>query len=103
VNSCFGKFIEQGRDYLNVRLCNKEDMCAKLITSPRFNNMKIISENLVAVFLKQHTVTLNKAYPIGFSILERSKDFMYTQFYQVIRPQLPNAEVDVLFSDTVSI
>ena len=102
INSVFGKFIEQTRNYLNVRLCKNETACSKLITSPRFSNLKIISEGLVAVFLKQPTITLNKAFPIGFSILERSKDFMYKQFYQVIRPQLHHAEVDVLFSDTVS-
>ena len=102
INSVFGKFIEQTRNYLNVRLCKNETACSKLITSPRFSNLKIISEGLVAVFLKQPTITLNKAFPIGFSILERSKDFMYKQFYQVIRPQLHHAEVDVLFSDTDS-
>ena len=104
INSVFGKFLEAARNYLNVRLCSKEEVCAKLIGSPRFSNMKIISENLVAVFLKQGTVQLNKAFPIGFTILERSKDFMYRQFYEVIRPRLEDAgaEVDVIFSDTDS-
>ena len=102
INSVFGKFIERTRDYLNVRLCKTEDVCAKLIGSPRFSNMKIISEDLVAVFLKQPTVTLNKAFPIGFTILERSKEFMFDQFYNVIRPKLANADVQVLLSDTDS-
>jgi hypothetical protein len=102
INSNFGKFIERTRDYLNVRLCKSEEVCTKLIGSPRFSNMKLISENLVAIFLKQATVVLNKAFPIGFTILDRSKDFMYQQFYQVIRPKLENYDVQVLFSDTDS-
>ena len=65
-------------------------------------SMKIISEDLVAIFLRQATVKLNKAFPIGFTILERSKDFMYKQLYQVIRPKLKHANVQVLFSDTDS-
>jgi len=101
-NSVFGKFIERTRDYLNVKLCKSGDLCTQLIGSPRFSNMKIISENLVAVFLKQNTIYLNKAYPIGFTILERAKEFMFEQFYNVIRPTLVNCDIQVLFSDTDS-
>lgn len=102
INANFGKFIEQKRKYLNVKLCKDESACKKLIASPHFTSFKVISEDLVAVFLKQHTVTLDRAYPIGFTILERSKEFMYTQFYQVIRPKLEGRDVQVLFSDTDS-
>ena len=102
INSNFGKFIERTRDYLNVKLCRTGEMCAKSISSPRFSNLKIISEDLVAIFLKQATVKLDKAFPIGFTILERSKEFMYQQFYGVIRPKLLPADVQVLFSDTDS-
>jgi hypothetical protein len=38
----------------------------------------------------------------GFTILERSKCFMFEQFYNVIRPKLANATVNVLLSDTDS-
>jgi hypothetical protein len=78
-NSVFGKFIEGTRNYLDVKLCKNEKQCEKLMANPRFSNMKIISENLVVVFLKNSVVRLNKAYPIGFTILERSKEFMYQQ------------------------
>ena len=103
INANFGKFIERTRDYVNVHLCQKADICAKHIGSPRFCSMKIISEKLVALFLKQETINLNKAFPIGFTILERSKDFMYQQFYNVIRPKLKHSDVQVLFSDTDSL
>lgn len=102
INANFGKFIEKTRDYLNVKLCKNDEACAKLITNPRFSNFKVIGENLVCVFLTQPTVTLNKAFAIGYTILERSKDFMYQQFYEVIRPKLTNRDVQVIFSDTDS-
>lgn len=102
INSNFGKFIERTRDYLNVKLCKDPKSFEKAISSPRFSNIKIITEDLVAVFLKQATVHLNKAFPIGFTILERSKEFMYNQFYRVIRPKLSNVDVQVIFSDTDS-
>jgi hypothetical protein len=101
-NAVFGKFIERTRDYLNVKMCREAEVCSRTISSPRFSNMKIISEGFVAIFLKQSTVFLNKAFPIGFTILERSKDFMYQQFYEVIRPALSDCDVQVLFSDTDS-
>lgn len=102
INACFGKFIERTRDYLNVKLGKNDDACTKLVSNPRFNNFKILDEGLVAVFLKQHTVFLNKALPIGFTILEHSKNFMFQQFYEVIRPKLPGRDVQVIFSDTDS-
>jgi hypothetical protein len=55
---------------------------------------------LVVVFLKQHTVHLNKPIAIGFTILERAKEIMYNDFYNVITPKLIDSEVWVLMSDT---
>jgi hypothetical protein len=101
-NAVFGKFIEGTRNFLNVKLCKNIEQCARYISNPNFSSIKIISEDLVAVFLKHPVVQLNKAYPIGFTILERSKEFMFHQFYNVIRPKLPGCRVWVLMSDTDS-
>jgi len=100
-NAVFGKFIEQTRNYVDCKICLNENQSKKWITSPRFNNMKIISDSLVIVFLKRATVQLNKPYAIGFTILERSKYFMYNQYYEVIKPQLGKCEV--IMSDTDSL
>lgn len=48
---------------------------------PRFMNSLIISPELVAVFLKSHVTKAKQAFGIGFSILERSKEFMYQAYY----------------------
>ena len=100
-NSVFGKFIEQTRNYVDCKICIDEIPCRKSISSPRFSNMKIISEELVIVFMKRATVMLNKPFPIGFTILEKSKHFMYQQYYEIIKPALGNCQV--LMSDTDSL
>lgn len=104
-NAVFGKFIEGVRKYLNVKICNSVKSARRCISLPNYNSMKIISENLVVVFLKQKTVYLNKAYPVGFTILERAKDFMFSQFYKKIKPILKKegCNIKVLMSDTDSL
>jgi hypothetical protein len=99
-NAVFGKFIENSRNYLNVDFCLTEKKCKKLVSKPNFASLKIISEDLVLVFSKQPKVLLMKPYAVGFTILERAKEFMYQQFYEVIRPNLGNCEV--MMSDTDS-
>jgi hypothetical protein len=99
-NSVFGKTIESSRNYLNVKICSDYAKCEKLMASPNFSNMKIISENVVLVFSKQPTATLNKPYAVGFSILEKAKHFMYEKYYDVIKPNLGNSEI--VMSDTDS-
>lgn len=101
-NSVFGKFIEQTRNYLNVSFSfNDEKRTMKEISNVNFSNFKILSKNLIAIFKKQKSILLNKPLPIGFTILERSKDYMFRQFYMVIRKKLP--ATIVLMSDTDSL
>jgi hypothetical protein len=99
-NAVFGKMIESSRNYLNVKICYDSKKCEKYVAKPNFSNMKIISENAILIFSKQPTVTLNKPYAVGFSILEKAKHFMYQQYYDVIQPSLGN--VEVIMSDTDS-
>ena len=100
-NCVFGKTIERIRDYLDCKLVTNEDNAKKWITSPRFTSMKIINENLVAIFCKRIEVTLNKPLFMGFTILEHSKRFMYETFYFEILPKIHSARV--LFTDTDSL
>jgi hypothetical protein len=101
VNAVFGKFIEQIRNYLECKICYTQKAAQKWITSPRYSAMKIICETLVIVFLTPKKLTFNKAYAIGFSILELSKLFMFQQYYERIQPKLKTCEV--LFTDTDSL
>lgn len=100
VNSVFGKWLERTRDYLTCHFATTSAKLSKHILSPRFSNFKIINDNLVIVFQSTARCRLNKLYTIGFTVLERSKDFMYRQYYNEIKPRL--GDVEVLFSDTDS-
>ena len=99
-NSVFGKFIERTRGYLDCKIVKDQESCEKWLSSPRLKSTKILNEDLVIFFLNRQNVTLNKAFPIGFTILEMSKNFMYEQFYRKIRPALGNCQV--IMSDTDS-
>ena len=101
VNAVFGKFIEQIRNYLECKICYTPESAKKWVTSARFSSLKIISEDLVVVFLTPSKLIFNKAYPIGFTILELSKYFMFSEYYQKIQPKLRTCEV--LLSDTDSL
>ena len=101
VNSTFGKTIQNVRNLLDSKFCTNKKQLRKWLASPRYNSMKIIAEELVIVFLNRTSVSMNKAYPCGFTILERSKFFMYQQYYEVIKPALGNCTV--LMSDTDSL
>lgn len=100
INSTFGKFIEQTRNRLHCVIARKPEIFSKWCSSPRYRSNKIISETMVIIFLSAAKVRMDKAYAVGFTILERSKQFMYDQYYNQIKPRL--GDVEVCFSDTDS-
>jgi hypothetical protein len=50
--------------------------------------------------MRKAEILMNKAYAVSFSILERSKDFMFTSFYQRIKPNFEYCKL--LMTDTDS-
>jgi hypothetical protein len=102
LNSLYGKFVQQQRNFIDMHVTNNPERAQKLISSPRFENMKIINSNLIAVFLKQSTVHLNKPIIVGASILEASKRVMYDLYYNVLQKYFGKDSISVVFSDTDS-
>jgi len=101
-NSNFGKLIENVRSYLDCKICVSEQSCKRWISSPRFSSMKILSENFVIIFLSRAKIALNKPIASGFTILELSKRFMYSKYYEEIKPAL-GPSCQTLMSDTDSL
>ena len=101
VNSCFGKFIESVRKYRKCVMVSSPKYLSRLIQSPLFESVKGLNSGLLLVMMKYEELYLNKPIAIGFTILERSKDFMYEAFYTKIKPQFECCEV--IFSDTDSL
>jgi hypothetical protein len=104
-NSNFGKFIENRRKYLECEIVFDKQAFEKVVTSPRYSNHKVLSTTgIVAVFMKQRRIYMSQAWTIGFTILERSKGLIYSDFYKRIRPALgDHKNCSVLFTDTDSL
>ena len=103
-NAVYGKTIQNDRKFLHVSLCRDEEQVRRRLGHPLFSNFKIINENLVSIFSRYGTVKLNKCYAVGFTILERSKDWVYRQYYYHILDQLGGpGNCQVAFSDTDSL
>ena len=68
---------------------------------------KILSSEVVVVYMKRKTVLMRQAYPIGFTILDRSKQLMYDQYYNKLLPSLkaadPGCDVTLNMTDTDSV
>lgn len=62
----------------------------------------ISNAGLIAVFLRPRTLVASQAWGIGFTILERSKGLIYSDYYKKIKPAL-NGKCSVIFTDTDSL
>lgn len=101
VNSCFGKFIESVRKYKRCAIATSESEMMVHQSDPLTSSSLILNENCV-IFMKQMVcVSMNKPIAVGFTILDRSKDFMYNSYYNTIKPQFD--QCNVIFSDTDSL
>ena len=101
-NATFGKFIENVRNYLEVKLCGTEKQLRMQCLGQHVSSFNIINENLVAVNRKPATIKLNKPLAVGFSILELSKLFMYRSYYDLFKKHFGTENISLLFSDTDS-
>ena len=100
MNFIYGKSIESAKNYVNCELILNSERAKKVISSKTFENFTILNKNCILAFKKKPQIYLGKPIYIGFSVLEFSKFFMYSQFYEEIRPKLKNPIV--LMSDTDS-
>ena len=101
-NANFGKWLQNVRKYVDVKICTREAIVTKYVNSPRFIESRQIGEDLTAVFLKKKKVVMDRKYSIGFTILEVSKLIMYEYWYEIIVPRFGEENVDILLSDTDS-
>ena len=101
VNFIFGKSMESVRKYRNVTLVGRVDQHFRQVCQQMFRQFSIISQDLVAVELARHVVTLNKPIYTGFQILEASKLTVFRFFYDVLKRKFP--DVELLLTDTDSL
>lgn len=69
-NSCYGKTIENVRDYITVKVHTTEKSFKKAISKHTFKSFSIIDENLIITSHRLPEILHNKPYAVGFTILE---------------------------------
>ena len=99
--SCLlGKSIENVRGRLETTMVRSERKLATLARQGNYQSLHIMSERNVLVNSASPIARLNKAYAVGFVILERSKLIMYNEYFNILQPAFPDMKIST--SDTDS-
>ena len=69
-NSCYGKTIQNIRDYISVKIHLDKKSFLKATSSPTYKSHVIIDEACVITSHKNNDILHDKPYAIGFTILE---------------------------------
>ena len=92
--------IQAVRGYMTANFVLKEKWLNRYLIHPAYTSHKILGEECVVFFRKTEMATMDKAYAVGFTILDKSKWFMCAMYYNFIQPRLggyKNAQVRLLF------
>jgi DNA polymerase type B, organellar and viral/Recombination endonuclease VII len=101
-NAVFGKTMENIRNRLNIELVNNPKRLEKLIAKTNFLDRTIYNENLAAVHMKREKILFNKPLYIGMTILDFSKETMYSFNYDVMLPRYGVERLKLMYMDTDS-
>ena len=85
-NSVFGKTMENVRARRDIKLVVSEQKRKLLTSQPNFHGRTIFCEELEAIEMKKTHILMNKPTAVGQSILDKSKELMYTLWYDVLKP-----------------
>ena len=58
-----------------------------LVSEPNYHTTKFITENLLAIDLKETEILMNKSVYLGLSILKISKTLRYEFWYDYVKPK----------------
>ena len=100
-NSVFGKTMENGRKYKDIKLVTTDKRRSQLASEPDYHPTKHFSDNLMAIEMKKTKVKMNKPIYLGKSILDISKRLMYEFWYDYIKPEYQD-KAKVCYMDTNS-
>ena len=100
-NAVFGKTMEDKRKHLDFEIVSDETRFMKCVNNPSFKHSHIINENLVGVEKQKTKLKLDKPIFIGMTILDLSKQHMYSFYYDVMKPKYGD-DVRMVYTDTDS-
>ncbi|MEM6686322.1 MAG: hypothetical protein AAF617_11110, partial [Bacteroidota bacterium] len=101
-NSTFGKWMQDNRKNIDVKIVKNENIAKKYLGSPNYQSHRNLPGDLMAIFMKPTSVKMNRNYLVGFTILELSKLLMTKLYYSFIQPRLGKNNVSIVFQDTDS-
>lgn len=101
-NSCYGKTIENVRNYTVLKVHYTKNSFQKACSFPTFKHFTILDESVVTTSHYTKEIILNKPFAVGFTILELSKHFMFDFYYNKILPSCGRENVTLLMTDTDS-
>ena len=99
-NAVFGKTLYNVFKQVTIKLTRNEKSFQRLAAQPNFQSARIITEDLVSVEMKPTTVVCDKPIFIGASVLDISKQHMYSFLYDFIIPRY--SKCSLLYYDTDS-
>ena len=100
-NAVYGKTMENVRNQIDFELVDTPERYQKCVNNPNFKYRHIINENLIGVEKAKSVVKLNKPIYVGMSILDLSKQHMYSFYYDIMKPKYKN-NIRMLYTDTDS-
>lgn len=101
-NSCYGKTIENVRNYSSLKVHYNEKSFQRACSHFTYRHFSIVDKDIVTTTHFSKDVILNKPFAVGFTILELSKHFMYSFYYQKLIPLCGRDNVTLLMTDTDS-
>ena len=76
-NAVFRKKMENVRKHRDIKLVTIERRKNYLVSEPNYHTIKLFTENLLTIEIKETDILMNKLVYLGVSILELSKILMY--------------------------
>eukprot|EP00438_Fugacium_kawagutii_P002275 Skav227368 [mRNA] locus=scaffold2373:95507:96952:+ [translate_table: standard] len=100
-NAVYGKTMENVRNHMDFELVSSQQRLQKCVNNPNYKNRHIINENLVGVEKTKTVLKLDKPIYLGMSILDISKQWMYSFFYDVLKVKY-GKNIKLIYTDTDS-
>jgi hypothetical protein len=91
------------RKHINIKFVDSVKLVERYLSHPCYKSHRILSPNLVAVYLHKPVIKMDNLYAVGFSILELSKYHMYNVYYDFLEDAIGTDNLNVLLTDTDSL
>ena len=86
-NAVFGNMIENVRNRRTIKLIVSEERRKKLASEPNYKACTTFSDELMTIKMRKTHIVMNKPIRVGQAILDKSKELMYSFYYEYLRPK----------------